>query len=73
MSLPKVPPEFDALSTDEKIEYVQQLWDRIARDGEPSDLTDEQRDELDRRLEEYRESPDDTRSWAEVKERVGAC
>lgn len=68
MSVPKVPPEFDKLSTSEKIEYVQQLWERIAEEAESAELTDAQRDELDRRLEVHRENPDETVAWADLRE-----
>lgn len=67
MPVPKVPPEFDELSTSEKIEYVQQLWERIAEDSETVELTDTQRAELDRRLEAHRENPNDAIPWDEVK------
>ena len=70
MSIPEIPPEFDELSTAEKIEYVQQLWDRIAEEAESVELTDEQRAELDRRLEEHRENPKDLRPWSEVRDRI---
>lgn len=70
MPVPKVPPEFDELSTSEKIEYVQQLWERIAEDSEAVELTDTQRAELDRRLEAHRENPNDTIPWDEVKRGV---
>jgi hypothetical protein len=39
MSVPEVPPEFDELSTSEKIEYVQQLWDCIADEVDSDGLT----------------------------------
>jgi putative addiction module component (TIGR02574 family) len=70
MSAPKIPPEFDELSTSEKIEYVQQLWDRIADEVDSADLTDEQREELDRRLQAHRENPDDVTPWEDVRKRL---
>lgn len=70
MSAPEVPPEFDELNTSEKIEYVQQLWDRIADEFNSADLTDEQREELDRRLEAHRENPGDGTPWEDVRKRL---
>ncbi|MFW5966980.1 MAG: addiction module protein [Persicimonas sp.] len=70
MPVPKVPPEFDNLSTSEKIEYVQQLWERIAEEADSAQLTDEQREELDRRLEAHRKNPDEAVPWDDVRERV---
>ena len=34
--VPLPPPGFDDLSVDEKIDYLQSLWDRIAATPEPS-------------------------------------
>jgi putative addiction module component (TIGR02574 family) len=70
MSAPEVPPEFDELNTSEKIEYVQQLWDRIADEVNSADLTDEQREELDRRLEAHRENPGNGTAWEDVRKRL---
>lgn len=70
MPVPKVPPEFDKLSTSEKIEYVQKLWERIAEDSDSVELTDEQRAELDRRLEAHRKNPNTSIPWDEVKKNV---
>lgn len=70
MPVPNIPPGFDDLSTPEKIEYVQKLWERIAQDADAVELTDEQRDELDRRLEAHRQNPEDAVSWAEVRNRL---
>jgi len=70
MAIPKVPPEFDGLTTSEKVEFVQRLWDRIAADSDAMDLTDEQRAELDRRLAAYRENPEEVVLWDDVKARL---
>jgi putative addiction module component (TIGR02574 family) len=70
MPVPKVPPEFDNLSTPEKIEYVQRLWERIAEDADSDELTDEQRDELDRRLEAHRKNPEEAVPWDDVRKRL---
>jgi putative addiction module component (TIGR02574 family) len=69
MSAPKIPPEFDELSTSEKIEDVQ-LWDRIANEVDSAEPTDEHREELDRRLTAHRENPDDVTLWPEVRRRL---
>jgi putative addiction module component (TIGR02574 family) len=41
------------LSIDERIKLVEDLWDSIAAEQEVLHLTDEQRAELDRRLDTY--------------------
>lgn len=70
MSVPDIPADFDNLTTSEKIEYVQRLWDRIASDADSAELTDEQREELDRRLEAHRENPEEADAWKDVRERL---
>jgi len=61
---------FEALSVAERILYVQDLWDRIAAEPEQVPVTPEQRDELDRRLEQHAASPETARPWSEVASRV---
>ena len=41
------------LSIDERIQLVEDLWDSIADDQEALLLSDEQKAELDRRLDDY--------------------
>lgn len=41
------------LPIDERIKLVQELWDSIAADQNALPLTDEQKTELDRRLDAY--------------------
>ena len=41
------------LPIDERIRLVEDIWDSIAADQVALSLTDEQRDELDRRLDAY--------------------
>ncbi len=59
--------ELKRLSIAERILIVEELWDSIADEQEKLELTDAQRDELDRRLADYHSSPDDGYSWDEVK------
>lgn len=63
--------ELRKLSVAERIQLAQDLWDSIAEDGaEALPLTDEQRDELDRRLADAEQNPGIGRPWAEVKARL---
>ena len=64
--------ELFQLSTAEKLEIVEELWDHIAaeRENEPFPLTDAQRAELDRRMRELDEHPELARPWEEVRERL---
>lgn len=48
-----VNPTLRDLPVDQRIRLVEELWDSIAADQEALPLTDEQRAELDRRLDAY--------------------
>ncbi|MFP6655144.1 MAG: addiction module protein [Myxococcota bacterium] len=64
--------ELFQLSTAEKLELVEELWDHIAseRESEPFPLTDSQRQELGRRVQELDDHPERARPWSEVRERL---
>ncbi len=55
------------LDIDEQIELVEAIWDSIANRSVAPSLTNTQKIELDRRLAEHLENPDDVVSWSEVK------
>jgi putative addiction module component (TIGR02574 family) len=65
-----IPPEFDGLSTDEKLEYVQSLWDRIAARPEEVPVPGWHREVLGERLEAYRANPAEGRAWDEVRQEL---
>ncbi len=58
------------LSVAERIQLAEDIWDSIAVSPEFVPVTDEQRQELDRRLQAYAQNPDDDVSWDELKEKV---
>ena len=64
--------DYSRLSPSERLELAQDLWDSVdpASDTSVLPLSDEQRAELDRRLEELDASPNSGSAWPEVKERV---
>ena len=62
------PPGFDELSTEEQIEYVQELWNRISSDQEEVPVPDWHRQILRERLESTGDVPTD--SWEDVRERL---
>jgi len=66
--------ELFKLSTAERMELVEELWDSIAAEceDEPFPLTDAQRRELDRRVKELDEHPERARPWEEVRKRLWA-
>jgi putative addiction module component (TIGR02574 family) len=65
--------EISALSIDQRIEIVQAIWDEIGANCHPTEadsritLSEAQRREIDRRLEEYERNPEDILTWAEIK------
>ena len=64
LSMP--PPGFDDLPVEEKIDYVQNLWDRIAANQEQVPLQEWHRQILEERLAAHRAAPQDARPWEEV-------
>ena len=70
--LPIPPPGFDELSIEEKIDYVQSLWDRIATHANTVPLTDWQRKVLDRRAAAFENDPDAGVSWEELRDHLRA-
>jgi putative addiction module component (TIGR02574 family) len=58
------------LSLPERIQLVEDIWDSIAAIPQPMPLTQAQREELDRRLEDYRQHPEDGSPWEKVKSRI---
>jgi len=64
---------FDAikqLSVAERILLSEKIWESISSEHELVEVTKAQKDELDRRLDLYRASPDNGSSWDEIKERL---
>lgn len=64
-------PDFDTMSTAERILYVQALWDRIADDSAEVPLSAAQRAELDRRLAAYDADPSRAVPWEQVRSKLG--
>jgi len=62
--------EFDELSMAEKIQLVQDLWDRIVDEPEAVGVTEAQRKELERRLVAHEQRTGQYTSWAEVRRRL---
>lgn len=54
----------------ERIRLVEAIWDSIAETPEAVELTDEQKAELDGRLDALAKNPDEGSSWAEVRARL---
>ena len=68
--VPLPPPGFDDLSIDEKIDYLQSLWDRIAASPDAVPVPESHREILDQRLKDLEANPESGDSWEAVQERL---
>ncbi|MDH4192736.1 MAG: addiction module protein [Nitrospirota bacterium] len=57
----------DQLPIEERLALVEEIWDSIAADSAAVPLTEAQRAELQKRIEEDDAHPDDLTSWEQVK------
>jgi putative addiction module component (TIGR02574 family) len=60
------------LSVSERIRLVEEISDTIVDAPEQLPLTEAQRDEIDRRIEEYRRNPEAGAAWRQVLDRMKA-
>ena len=58
------------LSISERIQLVEDIWDSIIELPEAVILTDDQKRELDNRLDAYRQNPNEGSPWEQVRERI---
>jgi putative addiction module component (TIGR02574 family) len=62
----------DRLTVAEKLQLMEEIWDSIAATPAEVPLTQNQRQDLSRRLDEYEADPKAGSSWDEVKARLQA-
>ena len=60
------------LTVSERLELIDTIWDSIATDSRDLPLTEAQRREIDRRLNQYAIDPPPPSSWDEVRARIEA-
>ena len=65
--IPSPPPGFDDLSVEERIDFVQSLWDRIAATPEQVPIPEWHRRIIQERLASYRANPTAGRPWVDVR------
>lgn len=63
---------FLKLGRAERLQLVEDLWESLAQDGAAMPVSDEQRDELRRRKERFRQHPESGLSWEQVKSQARA-
>lgn len=66
--LPNPPPGFDELKVEEKLTYVQPLWDRIAATPEVVPVPDWHREVIDERMK--KSGTVVRRPWAEFRDQL---
>jgi len=67
MDLITVLREVDSWPVDDRIQLVQEIWDRLVSQGLEPELTADQKAELDRRLAAHEAAPDEVVPWENVK------
>ena len=60
----------DTWPLEDRIQFVQSVWDRIAASGCQPTPTDAQKAELDRRLEDLEKNPADVVDWESIVQHV---
>lgn len=58
------------MSISERIQLVEDIWDSIVELPEAIILTDDQKRELDKRLDAYRLNPNEGSPWEKVRQRI---
>ncbi len=61
---------FDHLTVQERLELLERLWDSLVDTPERIPLTDAQKEELDRRLDDFERDPAIGIPWDEVRKRI---
>lgn len=59
--------EAKKLSIAERISLVEEIWDSIAEENGCFEMSEAQKQELDRRLESFRADPSQGRTWEAIK------
>ena len=62
--------EIKKLSVPERLQLVEEIWDSIAATPEEVPVTPGQREELERRVQAYRQNPQAGATWEQVKAKM---
>lgn len=62
--------EAAALSVAEKIQLVEDLWDDIALASDDWPLSDAQKSEMNRRIEDFERNPREGLSWPQTRQEI---
>ena len=69
MRRPELWAELMELTLEERVELVHELWDSIELTEQPT-LTQDQKDEIDRRYAEHLRDPSSALRWEDVRARL---
>ncbi len=69
-SIPLPPTGFDNLTIDQKLEYVQSLWNRIAEDEGKVPVPNWHKQIIQERLIALETKPEDVYDWEEVRSEI---
>jgi len=58
------------LPADQRLQLVEAIWDSLVEIPEAVPISDEVREELDRRLSAYYDDPSSARPWSEIREEL---
>ena len=72
MSITSKTLGIDRMDVNERLALVEEIWASICADAQAFPLSEAQRAELDRRVADDNEFPDDVVPWDEVKRSVQA-
>ena len=70
MSVKEIIQQIDKLELSEKLILVEDIWDSIARSNSVLPLYEWQKNELDKRYEEYKSGKQTLHEWNEVHEEL---
>ena len=60
----------DKLSVDERLQLIDEIWMSLGPNTGDLPLTEEQKQEIDRRLQAYEANPDDIVPWEDVRAEI---
>jgi putative addiction module component (TIGR02574 family) len=70
MNLQAVITEVESWPMEDRLQLIEELWDRIATAPEVAVLTDHQKQDLQRRLDAFRDNPKAGSPWEAVRARL---
>ena len=66
----QIPEDFKTLSSDDRIDYVQSLWNFIAQTPDQVPIPESHKQILDQRLAAYQNEPNLAEPWDQTRDRI---